>query len=916
MRTRILGLLLALFVFACGGSTVPAAPPQPVAPPPTAAPAPAQAAAPAPRPHAGMLPDDVTPEHYTLSLVIDPTKPAFTGIAVIRVHLTVPRRVIWMHGQNLQVDQAVVAPEDGQPLTAQWHPEGTGGLVTLRLPRAVGPGEATLRVRYTAPFDTQLEGLYKVHAGDHDYAFTQFEPLAARLAFPGFDEPRFKTPYDVTLTVPADQVAIANTHAVETTPVDSGMKRIRYATTEPLPTYLVAWAVGPFDVETHGPMPPNDVRHAPLPFRAIAVHGRGGELGYALDNTPGILAALESYFGTPYPWDKLDILAVPDFEAGAMENAGAVTFRDTLLLLDPEHAPLSQERGFAFDVAHELSHQWTGDLVTMHWWDDLWLNEAFASFLENRIVEKWKPDYQPMLALQQWVLSAMEADSLASARSIRQPIESRDDIHNAFDDITYGKGAGVIAMFENYLGADTFQRGLRDYIAAHRFGTATADDLLHALSNAWGHDVTTPFHTFLDQPGVPMLEASLECGQGSPTLTVQQSRFAPIGSSIDTHATWQVPVCVHYQLDGHDKTSCRLITAAQGSIALEGDHCPDWVMPNAHGVGYYRFHLPAAQTDALRQHASALDVRERVALADSLAAAFRSGRAHGGEALGPLATLVADPSPAVASAPMELLSDVGDHVVDDAHRAAFRRWAAKLYQPLYRRLGWKAHPGESDGTRMLRTQVLGFLALEAEDAKVRREAARRGRAYVGYPHAGGLHPDAAPPDTVGIALKVAVQDGDAAFFDAVLDRFHSAEDGLVRRRILLALGSTRDPALAARARGLALDPQLRVNEIFLPLYPQLHDPATRDATWAFIKAHFDALAGRMPPESAGYAPAALGAYCDAQHAADVQSFFASRVHALPGGPRNLAEAVESIRLCAALVDAQRAPVQSWLAHAR
>ncbi|HLK45193.1 MAG TPA: M1 family metallopeptidase, partial [Acidimicrobiales bacterium] len=343
-----------------------------------------------------------------------------------------------------------------------------------------------------------------------------------------FDEPGFKIPFAVTLVVPSGDQAIANTPEVERSPAAAaGATRVRFAPTPPLPSYLVAFAVGPLDVVRAADVPPNPVRPKPLPLRGVAVKGRGGELAYALGHAGELLSMLETYFGVPYPFEKLDLLAVPQL-SGAMENPGAVTFDEPLLLFDPKTAPLRQRLDYAMVVAHELSHQWFGDLVTMAWWDDTWLNESFAEWMGYKVAQQWEPALRADLDFAEGTQSAIGTDSLVSARQVRQPIASADDIENAFDDTTYKKGGAVISMFERWLGPEVFQKGVRAHMARHRFATASADDFLAALSDAAGRDVAAPYRTFLDQPGVPFVEAALVCDGGAPPrLHLRQSRFLP-----------------------------------------------------------------------------------------------------------------------------------------------------------------------------------------------------------------------------------------------------------------------------------------------------------------------------------------------------------------------------------------------------
>src|SRR5262245_32873700 len=402
----------------------------------------------------GPLPDDVRPTHYALELTVVPTAQRFSGTARIRVALATQRRELWLHGHALDVREAAVATDAGEG-AARWEQVDRSGVVAVTPARPIGPGTVTLRVRWTAAIDRQLRALFRVEVGKDSYAFTQFEPALARRAFPCFDEPAFKTPFDLTLVVPHAAAAVSNTPQVARERVSKRFDRVRFATTAPLPTYLVAFAIGPLDIVDAPPLPPNPVRERPVPFRGVAIRGSGTRLAYALAHSPPLFEALEAYFGAAFPFPKLDLLAVPDMAWGGMENAGAITFRESVLLVDPENAPERQRRTFASIVTHEMSHQWFGDLVTMPWWNDLWLNEAFATWMAAHIVDRVHPEYEERLELLEEVHEAMAADSLASARRIRQPIESAHDIENAFDDITYSKGAGVLAMFERWLGAET-----------------------------------------------------------------------------------------------------------------------------------------------------------------------------------------------------------------------------------------------------------------------------------------------------------------------------------------------------------------------------------------------------------------------------------------------------------------------------
>ncbi|MBC7172964.1 MAG: M1 family peptidase, partial [Polyangiaceae bacterium] len=451
------------------------------------------------------LESGVRPTAYRVELTIDPATERFRGRTSIAIASDAPRRAIFLHAKGLRVTTAAVRLPDGSARPARFAEVRGDGLAVLHTRDELPRGELELLIEYDAPFGSSLQGLYKVRDGGGSYAFTQFEATSARAAFPSFDEPSFKAPFEITLLVPTGLAAVSNApEAARTT--EGSFDRVTFERTPPISTYLVALAVGPLDIVEGGELPPNAVRPTPLRLRGIAARGRGRQLGPALEKVEPILRALEQYFGVPYPYAKLDLIAVPDFAAGAMENVGLVAFRETLLLLDT-HAPSWQQRSVDYVMAHELAHMWFGNLVTMEFWDDLWLNEAFATSMSYRAIAETHPEYRPALAELAAIESAMDIDAHVSARRIRQPIESEHDVRNAFDAITYRKGAGVLRMFERYIGPVAFREGIRAYLEEHREGNATSTDLVRALERASGMELGAAFASFLDRPGLPLVEA-------------------------------------------------------------------------------------------------------------------------------------------------------------------------------------------------------------------------------------------------------------------------------------------------------------------------------------------------------------------------------------------------------------------------
>ncbi len=869
--------------------------------------------------HPGLrLPGDVRPTAETIELTIDPAREGFSGKVDIDVDLAQRRESIWLHARGLHVASANVTPDGAAAIAARWTDEDDHGLGRLALSGAVPAGHARIHLEYEGPFTAGTQGLFRPKQAGVGYAFTQFEAIDARRAFPCFDEPGFKIPFTVTLDVPQGNEAISNTPEIKRAPADGGLVRVSFAQTRPLPSYLVAFAVGPLDVVKAPDVPPNAVRSRPLPLRGVATKGRGPELAYALAHVGELLSALEGYFGIEYPYEKMDVLAVPDM-GGAMENAGAVTFEEDLLLIDPKTAPVSQRRAFAEVVAHEFAHQWFGDLVTMAWWDDTWLNESFAEWMGVKIADRWDPTLHSDLTLASGMQEAIGTDSLVNARQIHQPIASSDDIENAFDDATYEKGGSVIAMFERWLGSDVFQRGVQRHLSQHRFGNATVDDFLGALSSAAGRDVSTPYRTFLDQPGVPFIEAAVQCSDGAPRLHLKQSRFLPLGSTGDAAKQWQVPVCARYaSAAGATKEACTLLAAAEGDLPLEGPTCPAWVFPNARGMGYYRFSLASADLANLRSRAiPALDTRERMALGNSLRATFSRGMAPFGEVL-QVATVLADnPDEHVAEEPTGFVATAYEWLHADPVRPRIEAFARKMLGSQLGKLGWTKRKGEPETAVGLRAHVLGFLAEVGQHPAVRAEAKRRAAAYIGFGKDGAIHRDAVDENLAGTALAVAAEDADAPMIDALVASYLKAQDDELRGTLLGSLSRVRDPALGARVLGLVLDDRVKYTEMLTPLWGQFSAPETREAAWKWLKEHWDAVAARS--SAAMFSGVQLlgmpQAFCDEAHAAEVATFFEGRAAKVEGGPRVLAKTLEAIRLCTAKRSATEADARRFfLSH--
>lgn len=861
---------------------------------------PQAAAAPYPvDPPSARLPDRVTPRHYDLELTIDPRQERFQG--TVRIDVTLgDGDYLWMHGNGLEVTAARALLANGRTQDLRWEQALPTGTVKVSGLEAAGATEATLEFEYSAPFNTNLEGLYKVESGGESYAFTQFEATSARLAFPAFDEPVFKVPFDIRLTVPTGHSAITNTPEVSAVDNGDGTKTITYATTKPLPTYLIAFAVGPFDVVEWDAIPAGEYRDTPLPLRGITTRGKGEQIHFALQNTAAIVEEMERYFDTAYPYAKLDIIAVPDFSAGAMENAGAITYREQLILLD-ESAPVSQKRGFFVTHAHELAHHWFGNLVTPVWWDDIWLNESFATWNAYIILDRLYPDQHYRESLLSSASNVMTSDSLASARQIREPITRHEDIGSAFNSITYQKGGGVLSMFEAFLGRDNFRDGIRHYMKAFAFGNTTAHDFIGAIAAANpqvdSEDLQAAFRSFIEQPGLPVLQTALSCTEQGPQLEISQQRYLPAGSAGSTAQQWVVPACVSAMTNGDTQSQCFLLKQASERVALNGEHCPEAVLPNTGGASYYRWSLPPQQWQALLERFDELNTNEQISVANSLSAALNDGSLSLSDYLDAVAPITRSSSWRVAIAPRADLYKLKDHVLIGADREALQARMREWYRPVLAELEAIAEP--SPDQRQFRMLMMSTLALGAGDEAVHARLADAGAAFTGFGGDEQMHLDAIDPNLRYIALLAGVEAHGKPFAELLWRHFLASDNALLREYLLGAMAWSTDPEVAAAMRERILSPQLRDNEIFDIFSSQMAHVETREAVFDWTADNLQSVLERVDSWRKGQLPSHFDDFCSEQDAAKVEATFAPIIDSLESGPRYLANALETIRLCAA-----------------
>ncbi|WNG40999.1 M1 family metallopeptidase [Archangium violaceum] len=897
--TRRASLVLLATLTACGAR-------QPVPTPDSSASAP-QAQAPATPARPGpvsptlRLPTQVRPTGYTAALTLDPAQPTFQGVVDIDLEVKEAADAIWLLGRHLKLKEATLTV-DGKPV-AVTQTKGNGDFLGFIPERTLQPGTAHLRIAYEGQIsERETLGTFRAQDDGAWYAYTQFEALGARRVFPCFDEPGFKVPWQLTFHVPAGNVAVTNTPLVSEEPNANGGTTWRFARTQPLPSYLIAFGVGPFDFLEAKPSGEKGVR-----TRIVTPKGRAVEGTYAAKVTPEILSHLEQYFGIPYPYEKLDVLSVPLF-GGAMEHPGLVTFNSGLILAKPGEDAINRQRGFYETQMHELGHQWFGDLVTMAWWDDLWLNEAFATWITPRTVEHAQPTWDAPVERVRDRSRALDTDSMVSARRIRQPIESEDDILNAFDGITYGKGAAVLAMTESWLGRDVFQRGVRRYLRAHAHGNATAKDFLDTLSAEAGKDVSGVLGSFLDQGGAPLVSMRLDCSNKVPVVKLSQSRFLPVGSKGEAKQTWKVPLCVRYGSGSVVDRACTVMEGETAELPLtQAKSCPSWLLPNADGAGYYRSALDAQMLGRLLSPESrGISRAERVALLGDVQALVSAGQMQAADALGLLPGLAGEKDRQVFEASLELLDLLRPSTLSEARLADRERFLRDTYGARARALGFTPRANEDEDTRLMRASLLRLAGHQGADPKLVAEARKLTEKWLG-------DSKAIAPELVGITLSIAAAHGDAALHTKLMTAMRAEKARKKREQILGALGSFREPSLVRENLKLLLEPGVDMREVFRLLFAAGWDVRTRDVAYAFVKENYDALAARLPEAGVEMLAWSASAYCDPVHRQDAAAFFTERMARAPGGPRTLAQVLEGVDLCIAFKAAQGPGIESFLA---
>ena len=824
---------------------------------------------------------DVVPVSESVTLKMDPRQDKYSGTAVVEITVRKAVPTFSLHAEEMKIEKISI---DGVDATSAGGPEQT---LVVTPGKPLKPGRATMTITFSNEYDRRAVGLYKMMRKDDPYLFTQFESVDARKAFPLWDEPGFKIPYQLTATVPAQYDAIFNTPVEKETTAD-GWKSVTFMRTKPLPSYLLAIAVGTFE---YTPVPGTSI-----PTRIVTVKGQSGLTGVSVEQTPRVLAALEKYFDSKYPFEKLDLIAVPEYWFGAMENPGLITYAESILLIDPKAASPAQRRSNARITTHELAHMWFGDLVTMAWWDDLWLNESFADWMGDKIADQVYPQYGLAMSELQSVQGIMNVDASPLTNPIRIKDSHPEEAMRSVG-VAYNKGKAVISMFERWLGPEEFRKGVIKYLKAHAWGNATAADFWAAL----GKHTAAPMGTFIDQSGLPLITAKLT---GPNEVELSQIRYVRYGIKAPAQ-TWIVPVALRYSDGATTRVKTVLLDAPMNTFKLDGPKV-EWVFPHADAVGYYRWQLPQAEFVALASKATgALTVGERIAFLGNLGALLDAGVIHGNDYLDVLKGFSGETDPDVLGSVLSALNRV-DGALTESDRPLYAGYVRRTISPVLDRIGYAAKPGEPQPLTILRPRLLGLVANVGKDPKAIAFGKEQAAKYL-------ADPASVDPSIVSTVLGITAHNGgDEALYEELRKRFEAVTVPADRNRYLGTLGAFRDAKLRDKAFAYALSDKIRPNEIFAIAFSHFDTEEGRAYTFDWFLKNYDAIAARIPPAFRSSFPR-IASGCDESRLAKAREFFFTPEHKVEGMEKEMARTEEQVKECVAFRAREAETIRKYLA---
>ena len=858
------------------------------------------------------LPDTVRPEKYSIELRPNLKAFSFDGSESIRIQVARPTKTIALNAEGLEVREATVSSSKGgsRPATSIDF-DSKREVLQLNFAESIPSGPATLRLSFSGTLNDELAGFYRsrytMSDGKQGYmAATQFESTDARRAFPCWDEPGAKATFEVSLVVPEGMTAVSNTPPIDKKDLGDGTRLVRFAETPRMSTYLLAFAVGPLDsIE-------GKARRG-TKLGVWALPDRIGHSRWALDEAIRILDYLNDYYGIPYPLEKLDHIALQDFAAGAMENWGAITYRERILLFDPATSSAQTRQTIVEVIAHETAHMWFGDLVTMAWWDDLWLNESFASWMGAKTTGALHPEWKMWTQfLEEDIVRGLALDGLKSSHPIEVPVRDPAEIREIFDDISYSKGASILRMLEQFLGEATFRRGIRDYLKAHAYGNARTEDLWRALTAASRQPVRALMGSWTRQTGFPLLDVQVKRTGGSARVGLTQSRFLYsdiLGPSKD-RTRWKVPVRIARA--GQKKPVSFLMekkteTRPLGRSRRSSEK--DWIKVNAGQSGFYRVNYPSEEWDRLRRavEAGELGTEDRSGLQNDAHALMRAGYLPATTLLDLTAAYRGEDDATAWRLIAESLHDVETLISDTRYLEKFDAYGRELFRPAGERSGWDPKPGEGHLDALKRSTVLSRLGHHSY-RPVLAEAGRRFARYLKDPAT--LH-----PDLRGVVYNLVGQQADQATYETLWELQRKAALQEEQVRLLMALSNPRDERLLQETLRRSLTDAVRSQDAVLVItsVAASRPSVGRDLAWSFVKDNWDELYRRYA--ESGFLIRRLvqiaQEFTTPEAVKDVERFFRGRE--APEVRRAVQQAIEKIRVNAAWLKSNGKALERWFA---
>ncbi|MGH9244071.1 MAG: M1 family aminopeptidase [Acidimicrobiales bacterium] len=839
------------------------------------------------------LPRTVIPSRYELVLEPDLATATFRGSETVDVEVREPVEEVVLNALELEIDEAWLESTAGTRIDATVSYEPQTERARLALSGTAGPGTWRLQARFRGLLNDKLTGFYRStftddNGTEHTIASTQMEATFARKAFPCWDEPDFKAVFGVALVVPADLLALSNGQEIERETTDDGRVRVRFADTMKMSTYLVAFVVGPFDITD-----PVDVDGVPL--RVATPRGKLHLGEHALDAAAFTLRYFADYYGIPYPGDKVDLIAIPDFAFGAMENLGCITFREIALLVDPAEVPQAELQRVTDVINHELAHMWFGDLVTMRWWNGIWLNEAFATFMELKSTDAYRPDWKRWASFSLERTAAFDTDATASTRPVEYEVVSPREAEGMFDVLTYEKGAAVLRMLEQYLGENVMRDGIRHYLATHAYGNTETTDLWDAIEETSGQPVRRIMDSWIFQGGYPVVGVEL-IGDGT-VARLTQERFRYEGGDDDGESLgeqWVAPVVLRYGSGGESRTERVLLETAEAELPLE--FAPEWVVGNPEGNGFYRVrYSPKLLTALAGRGAEVLSPIERYGLVDDTYASVLAGATTAPDFLDFARSFSEETELEVWQRLAGALASLR-RIVDDEVRPRLESTVRALAGPTLKRMGWEPAEGEDGRTRELRGVLAEVLGVQGADTSVRQRMVALHDAYLADRES--VDPALAAAAVTVLAESASSEDGTAAArFEQFWRRHREAATPQEEVRYLWALARFHDDEVFARTLDLALSEVRTQNAPYLlrlALMNRTHGPVA----WDFIARNWSVMNERFPSNSIVRMTDGVVALSKPEIAERVQGFF--REHDVPQGAKTLQQQLERQRVQVAL----------------